>query len=99
MTISEMISVLIAHKSGKPIETRVKGGNGNGAWVGVSEPLFNFEKQEYRVRPNYLNYRVGVNKVNNIYVVFIITELSEEQVAENNRSFLRWETEWRTINE
>jgi hypothetical protein len=97
MTVSEMISVLVAFKGGKPIQTRVIGTE---SWWTVEEPIFNFEKQEYRLRVNLPSYRIGVCRLlDGKYEVFVVTTEEQERIEESNSSFLHWETEWRTIHE
>lgn len=97
MNVSDMISILVAYKSGKPIQTRILGTEN---WWTIEEPVFNFEKQEYRIKINLPSYRVGVCKlVDGKREVFVVTTEEQEKIEEANSSFLHWETEWRTVHE
>jgi len=103
MTISEMISVLLAYKSGKTIEA--KSIDYDDKWVKTLDPTFNFAQYEYRIAPRKTYYRVGVCKLpNDVYTVFAVSSnvpnnkpltLDYEKVPD----FAYWATDWTELND
>lgn len=104
MTISEMISVLLAFKSGKTIESRRFNG-ARSTWIKREDPTFNFEEYEYRIALPKTYYRVGVCKLpNDVYTVFAVSSnvpnnkpltLDYEKVPD----FAYWATDWTELND
>lgn len=93
LDVDHMIDIFTAIKEGKEIQYRRISTSG---WTDVDiKKIPNFEKYEYRVKPNSRKYRVGLFK--NVYHYYTITMANDEQANLREKfddTFVRWLSDW-----
>ncbi len=97
-TYNYMIEILTALKEGKDVQYRA--GHSSG-WVLHDEvDIPNFDKYEYRIKPDTVRCKVGLFKdETNFMYADLIQEYAFERTESDNESFVRWLTDVIEYNE
>lgn len=96
-TVKHMIKILEAFVDNKEIQHRHDNGEVGGLWYdgpGPKSPIPNFLLYEYRIKPVYKKYRVGLFMEKDYYTLTASDDETADGWYHNDPNFIKWISDW-----
>lgn len=92
--IDEMIEILTAIKTRKPVEYRLI--DEPDIWINLTDSIpIDFTKYEYRLKLSTNRFRVAeMSRDSNTYLLIIYSDAVAKNTEENSHYFVKWCTGW-----